>query len=109
MDLEVRLGGERRPAGIAEDDPAKCENMRQALRTVAELARAGLFSLRNEAMWQFEVQFQSPADWTEFVDKPSCGGVEADQELLDAALLRPDGCIILTEEDMASVYERLGS
>jgi len=105
MDLEVRLGGERRPAGIAEDDLAKRESMRQALRTVAELTRAGLFSLRNEAVWRFELQFQSPADWTEFVDKPSCGGVEADQELLDAALSRPDGCVILTEEDLALVYE----
>ena len=109
MDLEVRLGSERCPAGIAQDSPAKREDMREALRTVAELVTAGLFSLRNKAVWRFELQFQSPTDWTEFVDKPTCGGVEAEQELLDTALSRPDGRIILTEENLAFVYERLAS
>ena len=107
MDLEVRLGAELFPAGAARDSPAKCGDMREALRTLAELTTAGLFSLRSQALWRVEIQFRESADWAEFLDKPTCGGVEADEELLDTALSRPDGCIILTEENLAAVYERL--
>ena len=71
-----------------------------------ELAAAGLFSLRHEALWQFEIQFLSHAAWAEFGNKPTCGGIESDPELLDAALSRPDGRIILTEENLALVYTR---
>ena len=107
MNLEVRFGDQRSPAGVARDNPDKLGDMRESLRTVAELATAGLFSLRHEAAWQFEIHFPSPADWKEFLDKPTCGGVEADSELLDAALSQPDGSIVLTEENLTLVHERL--
>ena len=82
--------------------------MRAALSTTSELAASGLFSLRHEAVWRFEMQYSSPPDWMEFVNKPTCGGVDVDQKLLDAALSQPGGRIILTEENFALVYERLG-
>lgn len=106
MDLEVRLGDDRRPVGNAQDCPIKIADMKAALRTVAELVAAGLFSLRHEALWQFEIQFLSQAAWAEFGNKPTCGGIESDPESLDAALSRPDGRIILTEENLALVYTR---
>ena len=65
------------------------------------------FWLRDDALWQFEMRFPSGEDWTEFLEKPSCGGVDADRELLEEAFSRPGGCIVLTEENVARVYERL--
>ena len=93
MSLEVRLADERSAAGVAQDNPTKCEDMTASLDTVAKLVAAGWFSLRGEAVWQFEIQFRSQLDWAEFLARPSFGSAEADQNLLDAALSRPDGCI----------------
>jgi hypothetical protein len=106
MDLEVRLGARRIPLGVARDLPDKLVNMKEALRTLAELTAAGLFSLRGNAAWEFQYQFHSPADWREFIEKPTCGGVEVDRGRLETALGRPDGYVLLTEKDLASVYER---
>ena len=106
MSLEVHLGARRLPAGEARETPEKYEDMRQALRKIAELTTAGLFALRRDAMWEFELHYESPEDWTEFHQRPNCGGVDADPELLDAALVRTDGRIVLTEENLAQVYER---
>ena len=106
MDLEVQFGNERQPVGTARDNPAKIADMTQALQSVDDAVRAGLFAPRDEVVWRFEIRFPSPEDWAEFVDKPTCGGIEADQAQLDAALARQDGCIVLTEDDLASVYTR---
>ena len=106
MDLEVCLGERRIPVGVARDLPDKLVNMKQALRALAELTAAGLFSLRGNAAWEFQNQFWSPPDWREFIERPACGGVEADQGVLEAALARPDGYVLLTEENLAAVYER---
>ena len=109
MDVEVHVGGERRRVGTAQDSAEKHMDMREALRSVSALAAAGLFSLRHEAVWQFELEYETPEDWADFTDKPTCGGIEADPELLDAALSQPDGRIILTEENLTRVYERRAS
>ena len=109
MDVEVRFGDERSLAGSAVDCPAKLADMQAALRSVSELTTAGLFSLRDQTKWHFETQIASPEEWAEFVTKPTCGGIEADSERLAAALARPDGCIVLTEPNLAAVYHREGA
>jgi len=106
MKLEVLLGEERHVAGIAEDNEEKRHAMKASLRRVAGLAEEGLFALRHEVLWEFEMIHTAPDDWAEFVNKPTFGRIEADQELLDAAMSRPDGNIILTEEDLLFVYEK---
>ena len=74
----------------------------------ASIAASGMLSLVDRAVWQFEMQFPSAADWKDFVEKPTCGGIESDQEQLDAALSQTDGSIVIVEENFALVYERLG-
>ena len=107
IDIEVRAGGERRQAGNARDIDEKLVAMKASLGVIAELVRNGLFSLRNEAKWRFEMQYHSPADWQEFLDRPTCGGAEVEQELLDAAFAQQDGYVVSTEDDLAQSYERL--
>ena len=107
INLGVRLGGERRDAGIALENTEKLEDMKASLRTVTEDVAAGLFSMRNELKWQFEMQYPTPADWREFLDRPSNGGIEADPELIEDALGRPDGYVYSVEDDLAQAYERL--
>lgn len=107
INLEVRLGDERRQVGIAWDSVEKLGNMNASLRELVKSVTAGLFALRHEAHWQFEMWLQTPADWQGFLDRPSFGSVEADQELLDSALAHPDGYVVTTEDDLAQSYERL--
>ena len=52
------------------------------------------------------MEFRSEPDWREFVERPTCGGIEADPRQLDEALARPDGCVVVTEDNLAAVYER---
>ena len=107
MDVEVRLGDRCHLAGVARDCPTKLEDMKASLATLARSVASGLFSLRNKAVWQFEMHYSSSPDWMEFVNKPTCGGIEADRDLLDAALSQPGGRIATIEETFAVVYERL--
>lgn len=107
MLVEARVGNERRALGTARDSPDKRSDMRAALRRVAEAVAAGLFSPRAEANWLLEMVFPSEQDWQEFADKPTCGGIEADPRQLEEALARPDGCIIVTDDNVAAVYVRL--
>ena len=107
MQVEVRVGNERRAVGTAQDSVDKLSDMRQALRRVDEMVAAGLFALRDGAEWRFQTEYPSEEDWKEFAEKPTCGGIEADPQQLDEAFARPHSCVILTEDNLASVYERL--
>ena len=106
MNLEVRLGDERHPAGVALDNANMQEDMRASRRTLAGLSASGLFSLRREIFFELEFHFPSREDWTEFVGRPRAGGFEADHELLDSAHSRGDGRIVAIEEVVAGAYER---
>lgn len=107
MQVEVRVGIERRAVGTAQDSVDKRSDMREALRRVDEMVAAGLFSFRDRAEWRFQTEYPSEEDWKDFAEKPTCGGIEADPQQLDEAFALPDGCVILTEDNLASVYERL--
>jgi hypothetical protein len=107
MRIEARFGNERRKVGTAQDSAEKLRAMRESLRRIAEMVAAGLFSLRDEAQWIFQMEYEFAKDWKEFTEKPNCGGIEADLQQLAAAFERADGCVVLTEEDLAAVYERL--
>jgi hypothetical protein len=107
MQVEVRFGDDRREVGTAQDNADKRRNMRESLRRIDEMVAAGLFSLRDKANWRFRMEYSSEEDWKEFTEKPTCGGIEADPQQLDEAFAHPDGWVITTEDDLASVYERL--
>ena len=81
--------------------------MRAALRRVAETVTVGLFLLRGEAKWRLRMEFTTAQDWKEFLENPTCGGVEADRRQIDEALARPDGSVIVTEDNLAAAYQRL--
>ena len=107
MQLEVRFGLRREPAGIAHDSHDAQEDMRSARRTLAELVAAGLFTLRAETACTLEFHFQSVEDWTEFVERPRAGAVEADQRLLDralSALARGEGAIVASRDTSFSLH-----
>ncbi len=106
MDLEVRLGSERRPAGIAFDNPRSREDMRLSHRKLTELTAEGPFSLRYETFYKFRFHFLSREDWSTFLTRPRAGGLEADSDLIETALSRTDGRIIAAEEIVAGAYER---
>ena len=102
----MRLGNRRQPAGWARETPEKREDMRHALRTMAELAAAGLFLLLRDATWSYERHFESPRDWAECLERPWCGGAETDAALIDSAGTTCEGRIVLTEENVAQIFER---
>ncbi len=102
----MRLGSERRSAGIAFDNPRSREDMRLSHRELTELTAAGLFSLRYETFYKFEFHFRSRQDWSTFLTRPRAGGLEADQNMIETALSRDDGRIIAVEEILAGAYER---
>lgn len=105
MDLEVRLGSERRPAGTAFDNPPSREDMRLSLRKLTELTAAGLFSLRHETFYNLEFHFLLREDWSAFLTRPRAGGLEADLDLIETALSLDDGRIIAVEEIVAGAYD----
>ena len=107
MDVEVRFGAERQPAGIACDGDTKMEDMRAALRVLTELAAIGLFAPLRKAICSYEFHFLDREEWMKFVEKPNARPIEADRDLLDAALKRRDGRIVVIEENFCRVYERL--
>ena len=104
--VEVQLDDRRLPAGWASETPGKYEDMTHALRTIAELAEAGLFVLRSELTWHYELHFDSPEDWAECLERPWCGGGETDAALIDAAGNACDGRIVLIEENVAQLFRR---
>jgi hypothetical protein len=107
MQVEVLAGTALRTIGTAQDSSEKRASMRASLQRVAEAVGAGLFSLREETTWQFRMEYTSAEDWKEFAERPTCGGINADMRRLDEALARPDGRVLLTEDDLAAVYVRL--
>ena len=107
MRVEARLGDETRSIGSAWDTDEKQAAMLSALGAVDSLAEAGLFRKLAEAVWSFEMHHTDLAAWRGFVEKPTRGGVEVDQELLDEALRREDGRVVTFEEDLARLFERL--
>ena len=89
------------------ENDEKLEDMKASLRELEKFVTNGSFALRSEVHWQFEMRYPTVADWKEFLERPSHGGVEADQEMLDAALTHADGYVFSTEDDLAQSYERL--
>ena len=108
MQVEVRLGESRHTVETAQDSVEKIADMRGALLRVAETVADGLFSLRDEAKWHLRMEFTLEQDWREFLEHPTFGGIGADPRQLAEAPSRPDGCVIVTEDNLATVYERLG-
>ena len=109
MHLDVRLGTRREPAGRAYHSCDAQEDMRSARATLAALVAAGLFSLRAETSCTLQFYFRSVSDWTEFVERPGAGVVEADQPLLDralSALARGEGEIVAASATYFSVLAR---
>ena len=86
MELEVRLGAERRPAGVALDSVSALEDMTHSHRMLAEMEEAGLFSLQNEIVFLLEFHFLSAEDWSTFLARPKAGSLEADEDLLGRVL-----------------------
>jgi hypothetical protein len=107
MRVDVCVDGETRPIGSARDTEEKQVDMRSSLRTLESLVAAGMFRQLAEGVWSFEMHYTDLGDWRAFVEKPTCGGVEVQQEQLEAALQREDGRVITAEEDLARVFERL--
>jgi len=77
------------------------------MRAVEALPAGGLFRVLDRAPWLFEMRYTTPEAWSEFVDKPTCGGVRADDRLLEEALSLSGGYIVLTEKNLALAFERL--
>ncbi len=80
--------------------------MKNALRTMTELTDAGLFVFLRDSTWDYELHFESLEDWAECLERPWCGGVETDPALIDAAGSGCDGRIVLTQENLAQLYDR---
>ena len=80
--------------------------MRLAALGLAELTRDGLFDPGEEVMWDFEIHIHSLEEWTQFVERPNCGGVDVDEKAIAAALAHTNGSIVLTEENQAHVYRK---
>jgi hypothetical protein len=106
MDLEVRLGAERPGTGRVFDDEEAQEDMKSAHRTLAALADEGLFTLHDTTTFRLEFHFHTAEDWREFLARPKAGSVEADPQLLAAALAHPQGSIVTTEQTSATTYDR---
>ena len=104
--VEVQLDDSRFPAGWASETPGKYEDMTHALRTIAELAEAGLFVLRSELTWHYELHFDSLEDWAECLERPWCGGSETDPALIDAAARDRAGRIVLMQENVAQRFAK---
>lgn len=105
--LDVRLGSEHRPkVGLVFDDAEAQEDMKSSHRTLTALAAEGLFTRCDEGIYLLEFHFSSPEDWHEFLVRPKAGGVEADSDLLSAALAHPDGRIVATESTTITTYKR---
>ncbi len=108
LDVEVRLGAETRVAGIAFDNPTSLEDMRHSLRRLDGLVAEGLLALRRRLSFEFEFHFESPEDWSAFLERPRAGGLEVDGELLDkglSALSRGEGGIVAVEEISAGAWD----
>ncbi len=109
MDLEVRIGDDRRPAGIALDDADALEDMKHSHRMLAEMEEAGLFSLQDEIVFSFHFHFLTAEDWKVFLERPKAGGLEADEDLLNRVFAPdgpPDARIVGTEQCVARAYAR---
>ena len=107
MDLEVRIGSERRPGvGVVFDHAEAREDNRSAYRTLTALPAEGLFTRRGEVVYRLEFHYRSADDWQKFLDRPRAGGVEADPQVLASALAHADGRIVATEETTLSIYDR---
>ena len=107
MDLAVCLGTHREPAGRAFHSGDMREDMRSARATLGALVAAGLFSVPAEASCTLDFHFRSVEDWTEFVERPNAGPVEADQRLLEralAALARGEGEIVAASATYFGVH-----
>lgn len=106
MPLETRVGDDRRAVGTAWDSPEMRENMLSSLENVAAAVADGLFTLRDTAVWQFVMVFESLDDWNDLIEGTGCGGTDADPEVLAVAFDDPDGRLVLTEDDVAQVLVR---
>lgn len=109
MRLEVVLGPCRESLGTAYDSGPGLEDIESARRVLAELVAAGLFSWRAETSCMLEFHFHTADDWTEFIDRPKAGVLEADQRLLErglAAMARGEGEIVASRNTGFSVHAR---
>ena len=85
--------------------------MRASLRTLRGQVKQGLFSVSPDIRYRFEYHLDAAKDWTEFLERPGAGGLEADTELLDAAiaaLTHGEGRIVVVENDLAAAYRPTG-
>ena len=106
MPVEVRLGPERRAAGSVSDTEEFHENLKLSHRTLTDVAASGLFSLESEISYILEFHFFSREDWTTFLARPQARSVEADEDLLEEALSRDDGSIVVAADTFAWAYAR---
>lgn len=104
--VEVQLDNRRIPAGWASETPEKYGDMTHALRTIAELAEAGLFVPRSELTWHYDLHFDSLEGWAESLERPWCGGSETDAALIDAAGRDRAGRIVLMQDNVAQLFEK---
>lgn len=107
MPLEARVGDERRAIGNAWDNPEMRENMLSSLASIDAAVEAGLFRMVDSARWVFSMVFEAPEDWDDFMASTGCGGADADPEAITATLAAPHGRIVVTEDDLAQVLERV--
>ncbi|NIM01194.1 MAG: hypothetical protein GTN89_10195 [Acidobacteria bacterium] len=105
--IEVHQAAAAHEAGVVFENEEKREDMRSSLREVKQAVADGLFALKREIHWQLEMRYRTRDEWDEFLERPSHGGIEADEEAIHAALARPRDSVLTIEDDSARLYERL--
>lgn len=87
-------------------------DMRSSREALAASIRAGRFVARAELSTVLEFHYHSEDDWNEFLARPRTGTVEADPDVLAAALasLAREGTVLVgLEETVFSACERPGT
>ena len=105
--IEVYRDAAVQEAGVVFENAEKRKDMRSSLREVERAVERGLFALLRETRWQLEMRYRARDEWNEFLERPSHGGIEADETSIHEALEAPNESVLTTEDDYARLYGRL--
>jgi hypothetical protein len=97
------------PAGLEHVAPFFEESKRLARLALDEMAAKGLFVPRGQTVFSFALHYESTADWTVHLTRPTAGELVADTALLEqarAAMEAGEGAIVVVEPTTASLFER---
>lgn len=110
MPFHLHRPGRIEPVGKVHVTDAGQRDMRSSCEALAESMRAGLFTPRAELSTVLEFHYRTEDDWNEFLARPRTGAVEAEPEVLAAALAalsREDAVIVAREETLFSACDRV--